>query len=273
MPYEKLVAIIVPMSSRTELTHDEKISLAHLRHFLGSYERFLVVPPGIEYPGMSDFTIKPFGDKYFGSAAAHSKLLLSPLFYKSFSDYKFILIYHLDSLVFSDHLQEWCARDFDYIAPPWIQHRDAPYVGNAAYEGKVGNGGFSLRKIDSFLKVFQSTRYAHGPHQLWQEWRKKDIVTRIFSLPEVFLRHFKWLNDVRRETARFPYNDERFWANRAVHYSPEFRIATVKEALPFAFECVPRYCYEQNDYQLPFGCHAWPQYDRDFWQPFLLDIS
>jgi hypothetical protein len=25
-----------------------------------------------------------------------------------------------------------------------------------------------------------------------------------------------------------------------------------------------------NNHRLPFGCHAWPRYDRMFWEPYLV---
>ena len=108
----KLVAIVVPMSNRAELTSDEEISFRHLLHYLGKYDKYLVVPKNlqVDFPG---FGIKRFDNRFFGSLAAHTKLVLSPRFYKAFSDYKFILIYHLDSLVFSDQLTDWCEMDYD----------------------------------------------------------------------------------------------------------------------------------------------------------------
>jgi hypothetical protein len=53
-------------------------------------------------------------------------------------------------------------------------------------------------------------------------------------------------------------------------YDPTFTIATVDEALDFAFEVNPRLCFERNHRRLPFGCHGWAKYDRTFWEPFLL---
>src|SRR5262249_9565079 len=99
----KLVAIVVPVSNRPELTTDEEISLRHLLHFLGTYDKFLIAPRGlkIELPG---FATRHFSESFFGSARANGKLMYSPQFYKEFEDYKFILIHHLDALVFSDQL-------------------------------------------------------------------------------------------------------------------------------------------------------------------------
>jgi hypothetical protein len=61
-----------------------------------------------------------------------------------------------------------------------------------------------------------------------------------------------------------------FWADEAVTWVPEFRVASVEEGLRFAFEVAPRKCFELNAGQLPFGCHAWARYDRAFWEPYLL---
>jgi hypothetical protein len=61
-----------------------------------------------------------------------------------------------------------------------------------------------------------------------------------------------------------------FWARRAKEYVPDFRIPDWKTALRFAFETPPRQCLELNNGRLPFGCHAWAKYDREFWTPHLL---
>jgi len=245
----KLVAVVVPISNRAELTPKENISKRHLFQFLGKYDRYLVLPKSLQI-NLTGFKYKRFSDRFFGSAAAHSKLLLSPNFYKAFKDYRFILIYHLDALVFSDQLEQWCEMDYDFIGPPWIKHEEAPYAGNKLYEGKVGNGGFSLRKVESFLKVLYSPIYTVHPSEYWnQNYASRPSHIKLVNYHRKFLKRLK---------------------NRAKHYYPAFRIPSVEVALHFAFECVPRYCFEKNNYTLPFGCHAWQKYDRKFWEPYLL---
>jgi hypothetical protein len=266
----KSVAVVVPMSNRSQLTTDETISFKHLRHFLGRYDKYLVVPKTLQihFPG---FDKRAFDDRFFGSVQAHRRLLFSARFYEAFRDYEFILIYHPDALVFSDQLEYWCGQDFDYIGAPWVVHKDAPYAGQSAHEGKVGNGGFALIKIESFLKVFYSTVYQVEPSQYWGlSHREKSIFERFWHLPKRFLKQFRAFNGAQWELRNYASNDDSFWANRASHYYPEFTIAPLKTALRFAFECVPRYCFQLNNFALPFGCHAWARYDREFWQPYLL---
>lgn len=269
-PESKLVAVVVPMRKRLELTPDEQISLRHLLYFLGRYEKYIVVPSSlkIHWP---DFGVKRFDDRFFGSAAAYIRMTLSPEFYEAFSDYRYILIYHLDALVFSDQLTQWCDRDFDYVGAPWVVHEDAPYAGRKAFEGKVGNGGFSLLKIESVLKVIYSQRYCIDPREYWEShYSSKPRLVRFCNLPKKYFKYLKQFNNARWEISRWNNSDDSFFANRSTHYDPSFKIPSVEVALGFAFECLPRYCFELNNRTLPFGCHAWARYEREFWEPYLL---
>jgi hypothetical protein len=270
MKDKKLVAIAVPLSNKSFFTENERISLNHLEYHLSCYDIYFVVPDNMEIKRDGYKEIR-FHKRFFGSAKAHQNLLFSKQFYQAFDDYKFLLIYHLDALVFSDQLKEWCGMDFDYIAPPWIEHNAAPYHGNPEYEGKVGNGGFSLRKIETFLSVLNSTRLSQSPLAYVRSALKYGSSIRKYS---IFLKyplffHHKY-NGVQRELGSYPHNEDHFWANRAEYYYPGFRVAPVMTAIKFAFECVPRYCFELNGNQLPFGCHAWGRYDRNFWAPHLM---
>jgi hypothetical protein len=265
------VAIVVPLSNRQNLTREEDISLRHLIHFLGKYDKYLVAPKGLKvrYP---DFGIKRFDDRFFGSAKANTKMMLSPKFYKAFSEYKYILIYHLDSLVFSDQLMEWCKTDLDYIGPPWLKCEDSPWV----KVPRVGNGGFSLRKVESFLRVIDSRRYSVDPDKYWKDFcTSKPRYIQYLNLPRKYLKRLRIFNSARWELFRWNMsrnrrNEDHFWSEEVIKYYPEFKIASFETGLRFAFEVAPRLCFELNNHTLPFGCHAWYRYDRDFWGPYLL---
>lgn len=269
------VAIVVP-SHTPSLTRDERISLAHLERHLGAYDRYLAVPRSYA-EGPPGFELKRFPDRYFATKLAHQAMMLSQGFYRAFSEYRYILVYHLDCLVFADELLEWCRRDYDYIGAPWF---DVKFVERPT----VGNGGFSLRKIEAFLDVLSSRRLWLDPYDYWARyWAEKPWSIRLFNLPRRWLKRSVTFNGVRWETRRWlrgtntsraygPHEDI-FWSFVATHYSPDFRIAPVDEALRFSFEVHPRRCFELNRRRLPFGCHAWPLYDRRFWEPHLLADS
>jgi len=274
-PASKKVAIIIPMSTRADLTPDEEISLRQLRHYFGAYDKFLITPEGIEYDfDHEGFEVKWFPARFFGSAAAHGRMLNAPGFYKVFEEYEFIFFHHLDSLAFSDQLAEWCEAGIDYIGPPWINCEDSPWV----VRPRVGNGGFTLLRVDKALKVFER-RYQTKPGAYWLDLFTQNAtrgwvesLEKIDRLPVVSKLTGRLLREWRETEDPSPNNrnNDVFWSDVAVRYLPDFKVASLEEGLRFAFETAPRVCLEMNGGKMPFGCHAWARYDRAFWEPHLV---
>ena len=266
LPPSKLVAIVVPLSNRDYLTSDEEISLRHLNHYLDRYDKYLLMPKDLDFQ-LPGFEIKRFSMRYFGSNINHGRLLLSKHFYETFLDYKYILLYHLDALVFSDQLTEWCETDLDYIAAPWFKSEVTPWL----KAPQVGGGGLSLRKVAAYLRVLNSTRRMIEPDEYWQKkFSTLSWPLRLLNRPRKYLKYLKYFNSIQWEISHLTRNEDLFIAIRAQNYYPNFKIASVETGLRFAFEVKPRECFEKNNYQLPFGCHAWDRYDREFWEPYLL---
>jgi len=286
----KTVAVVIPAGHlqhspaganagfRERLSADEEISYRHLMRFLGGYDKFLVVPESMSVED-STFGVVRFGDQFFRNNMAYSALLLSADFYRAFSRYKFILIYQLDALVFSDQLPEWCEKDWDYIGAPWIDCEDAPFVKGPA----VGNGGLSLRKVESFLKVLGSWRFGPELRRYRDALAGRGAGPGVRYAPRTPRRYrlagrLGLSNPLLKGILRLPQdleisyggNEDYFWSFHAPKYYRGFKIAPVEEGLRFAFEVEPRRCYELNGRRLPFGCHAWGKYDREFWEPYLL---
>ena len=175
--------------------------------------------------------LKRFPRRYFRDPFRYSRLLLSKRFYEAFAGYDYLLVYQLDCLVLRDELEEWCESGLDYVGAPWL-----PPAVEFVSEPAVGNGGFSLRRLAAFREVLE-------------------------RLPRLY-----WL----RADDRQRKHEDLFWSFGARELKPDFRIASVEEALRFAFEVDPRRAYELAGGTLPFGCHAWAKYDREFWEPYLL---
>lgn len=274
-PPSKKVAIVIPLSTRAGFTPEEKISLRHLVHYLGRYDKYFIAPRGMPV-AVEGFKVKYFSRKFFGSVAAHTNLLFAPLFYQAFADYKYIFFYHLDSLAFSDQLESWCELDLDYIGPPFINCTDSPWVDKE----RVGNGGFTLLKVETALRVLHN-RYRQEPKSYW-----KDLLSRNARQVEPVIRclgHLQgWFPFAKLASAPLRVwegiqnpppirqHNDRFWSDQAKQHLPEFKIASLEDGLRFGFEVAPRTCFERNGGKLPFGCHAWARYDRKFWEPFLL---
>lgn len=175
-----------------------------------------------------------FNDIYFRNISGYNKLLLSSAFYRKFTDFEYILVYQLDSWVFRDELDYWCRKGYDYIGAPWLftnlynwfrtglYPKKLHFLHKILFRGifmsKVGNGGFSLRKVEAFIKNIE-----------------------LFELAAM-----KW-----------KANEDSFFAHYVKTLNPFFRIADVKTAIKFSFDTFPDKAYEINNNNLPFGCHAW----------------
>jgi hypothetical protein len=277
-PPSRKVAIVVPLSARSGLLPEEAVSMRHLRQFLGAYDKYLVAPRGTD-ARHDGFTTVFFDRKFFGSAAAHNPLLFWDSFYATFADYEFILIYHLDCLVFSDQVMRWCEAGYDYIGAPWIPGPDAPWI----TQPSVGNGGFALMKTHTALAALRE-RHRRDPTTYWadlllrNERRLRPLRRALEKVSGVMpgLRLVEWPLrqwQMGSNPGFFGCNNDYFWSFAASRYLPSFRVAPVREGLRFAFETSPRRCFELNGGQLPFGCHAWPKYDREFWAPYLLPAA
>jgi hypothetical protein len=224
------VAVAVPHWG-APLEEDERISLRQLERFLGRYDRYAVGEP------LAGFERIRFPGRYFKNPVTYSRLLLSKRFYDAFADYDYVLVHQLDALVFRDELEEWCGLGLDYVGAPWLPCEAVPFVTEPA----VGNGGLSLRRVAAFREVLERAgeRYAR-----------------------------RWVKG--RSDSRFEAHEDLFWSFDAQRFLPELRIASVEEALRFAFEVEPRRAVELAGGKLPFGAHAWARYDREFWEPYLL---
>jgi hypothetical protein len=90
---------------------------------------------------------------------------------------------------------------------------------------------------------------------------------------KTFLHGWGYHNNVRwlvRKMARDHTHEDFFWAYEARKVVRDFCVPGPREGLEFSFELAPRYCFAMNFGRLPFGCHAWFRYDREFWEPYLL---
>ncbi len=250
------VAIVVPLY-KDKLTNIEKKSLNMLTHYLDKFDIYYITHCEYEYINKGSKIIH-FPKSYFKSTHSYSQLLMNKIFYSSFESYKYILIYQLDCLVFSKDLLKWCDLGYDYIGAPLFKKKNNPNSGFS----RVGNGGLSLRKVDSFLKVLSIQKPPN-----WLKLLSTSLPDRPFWDIKKKMSVYK---DVRHGidwyTKHYSLNEDLFWSDRAKLFYPDFNIAPIEVGLKFAFEAHPRYCYKKNNFQLPFGAHAWGKWDKEFWE-------
>ena len=208
-----------------------------------------------------------FENKFFKNIAGYNKLMLDLHFYSTFKNYKFMLICQLDALVLSNNLQFWVDQNYDYVGAPWVVED-----GESIYFDSMGNGGLSLRKIDKFIEVLKSSDFYFNDKKFF-------FISNRVGFKNIFLiklfnkfkkRGFK-INFLKLYLFFYRSNEDYFWAFLAQFFTEEFNLASPNIALKFAFELSPKRCYEANNKQLPFGCHAWSKYDKNFWLKILKD--
>ncbi|MGE5294777.1 MAG: DUF5672 family protein [Solirubrobacterales bacterium] len=268
---DEQVIVVVPVY-HFPLSCEEEISVTHLLHFLGEYNLSLVAPRSLEIADarLCKFPVTRFDDEYFTGIPGYNRLMLSKGFYHRFRQYEYILIYQLDCLVFSPDLTSWCDKGWDYVGAPWFKE-----FSNDPTEGfwAVGNGGLSLRRVKSCLAVFQSKATAYDPYVRATRTRllPRDGFLREWMIRSRAMIH-QWglANNVNWYLRRYSGHEDHFWGLEASRFAAGFTVPSPQEALPFSFECAPRYCLDRNAGRLPFGCHAWHKIDREFWEQFTL---
>lgn len=225
----KKVVIVVPAYKET-LEYVEQVSLCQLQRVLGAYPKVFIAPEGlkINYNGLEKgFNTEFFDKDYFSSVTGYSRLCLSKEFYERFSDYDYMLIYQLDAFVFNDRLMEFVNKGYDYIGAP--VYRYVPHW--HALGTNVGNGGFSLRKISSCIKMLE----------LAKSWLPDSPFDDIMNTAE-----------------------DMFWGYCGTAKDLDFKVPSSKEALEFAVQCNVAHAYERFNELKPFGCHGWYKGDCRF---------
>jgi hypothetical protein len=246
----KKKVVIVIITHKEKLKTHEKISLNFLRKKLGKYDKVLVISKShrkvdSEFNKLK-FKIMRLEDKYFGTAKGHNNLMRSRYFYDQFKDYEYILKYELDCLVFKDQLDYFCSLNYDYIGAPFIKNQLKRI--KDINEIKIRNGGFSLRKVNSFIDILNK---GTKNHRFW--------------FIKYYLNNFIWFNIFRIRAlitrkisfkSIFSIGEDVFWSIGAKEVDSSFKVAPFNIALSFSFENNIPLSYKLNNNQIPFGCHS-----------------
>lgn len=230
------------------LTPGEQCALRNNCRMLAAHDTALLAPGGLDTGWAA--TLAPqagvvrVSDEWLGrrnGIAGYNRMMLSGDFYRMFREWDYILICHTDAWIFRDELDSWTARGYDCVAAPWIRRAvyDLPLIRHymalrhdymrrhgrpcrADLYGRIGNGGLSLRRTASFIEACDRHAGTAGEYLSGGD-------------------HM--------------HNEDVFWAT----VPDNFRYPTAEEALGFAFDTNPAYCYRLTGGRLPMGCHSWPK--------------
>jgi hypothetical protein len=260
------VAIVIPVY-KNEITAFEAISLQQCFSILGHYPIIFICPKKMEsgsfyhdYSNKAQFVF--LDDHHFESIISYNHLMLSVWFYKLFMDYNYILIHQLDCFVFKDELLFWVKKEYSYIGAPWFKGSSNEDSVNE-FQG-VGNGGFSLRKVEDCIKVLKSSKKINSLRSLVEINRNAN--TSFIWLRALKQYYFSYSFKTIKNNQRI--NEDKIFS-LAAKRCKTYTIPDSKLALAFAFEMQPKKLYKWNNNQLPFGCHAWYKYDLAFFKPII----
>lgn len=248
-----LVKVVIPVYRN--LNDEETASLANTMQILGRHSIAFLLPESFkgehiiaQYPQAEAIRVN---DKWLGTRcgiAGYNKMMKQKAFYELFKTCEYILICHTDAWVFRDELTAWCSKNYDVVAAPWPMRKKYGYFplkqilslrrfltpkSKLMHQDKynrIGNGGLSLRRVDSFIKACDEYR------------QEADF--------------FDSFTDVH-------HAEDMFWALIPRH----FHYPDAKEALKFSFDSNPWLCYQLAHKQMPMGCHGFNHKDkRAFWK-------
>lgn len=265
--------VVVPVY-KAGLSADEQFSLAQTHRVLAAHERIAVGPGWLfeqRPPWLAAFSgFEVFPDECFAGLAGYNALMLSTAFYARFRQRPYLLICQTDALPLRDELEFWCAQGYDYVGAPWLpdidryrfkalatwrqqrralrslrlDKRDAKgHPRNSNFYFQVGNGGFSLRRVDKMIALLDE-----------HAGMRDRFVTRY------------------REHRYHAYNEDLFFGVGARQAGADLKMPDWRTAARFSLEDGLPWAFSLLDGQLPFGCHAWAKH-RAEWQPAFTRIG
>lgn len=261
--------IVIPVH-KEHPSDDEQSSLRQCALVLKSHPICIVCPLGLdvtEYVKIlsdadANYFIEYFPARFFDGIKGYNLLMLDKSFYKRFAKYEYLLIYQLDTWVFRDELDEWCNKGYDYIGAPWIEKSEK---GEIKFAG-VGNGGFSLRRVQHFIDVLSYKGPVKKAMQLNLGPTLKNKIYSVFYS----LGYQNTISYYKKDPTLY---EDIFLSIFLANTKLRAKMPAPKEASFFAFEKHPSFLFSKNG-QLPFGCHAWRKYEYEsFWKKHITKVQ
>lgn len=264
---------------KENVSENEILSISQCLKILKSYQIIFVAPIYLcldAYKNLCnqygvDFKVERFEDCFFQNISFYNRLMLNVNFYKKFNNYEYILLYQPDAWIFEDDLQKWLDKGYDYIGAPWFEGWSNP-DSNAILLPEAGNGGFSLRKVSSIIKILSfphTMKYVRNWKDILDDFKKKRLISNILNIPNFIYKRYGFSNSVYSFFKSTPIHEDRVFAKYVPKFNRHFKVAPPSEAMYFSFEVNPSRLYEMTNKTLPLGCHAWEKYDPEFWSEFI----
>ena len=243
------IIILIPIYKKSLGDLEEysvKYSISNLKE--GREVRF-IAPETLDLKyyqdNFQDVGIDFYNDIYFKSTEDYSRLLLRKEFYENYEGYEYLLIHQTDAILLYDNLDYWCSLNLSYVGAPWpaglnviLNQGRFSEPNEKLIRVHVGNGGFSLRNIQDFIKCLIDF--------------KGEV--------EIYLSNgFDNIGG---------HNEDVFFAAMAI-VSESFTTPDPLTASLFATEYPPAYYMQFNGNIAPMAGHAWWKFDIKFWRELI----
>jgi Protein of unknown function (DUF5672) len=235
-------AVVIPVY-RERLSSDEEYSVRVSLSNLAGHDVFWIGPRSLDTSYYEENfpvrLLRRYDDAYFSSVEGYSRLLVQEKFYENFSNYEHVLICQTDAIVLRPDLGKWLDGPFDYLGAPWpsgyslqLQVPELPVKGPIRCNAFVGNGGLSLRRVESCISLIREFKSVSS------EWASRGHAEDLY---------FGFLGNLSRR----------------------FVLPNVVTAAHFSHDIDPGYLQQLIGGEVPLGVHAWGKYDRDLWEGIL----
>lgn len=268
--------IVIPVYQK-RLSNIEIITINRALLLLGKTPISIIGPKSLDIRHLKKqlendgFTFHLFDDHFFKDVVGYNRLMLSVQFYQCFSDSLYVLIYQTDAMIMDDHVAKFIQTSLDYIGAPWISDEHTSSSVKYAMQQALST---CKTKAGQYLKRMSWNRKGYFPES--NRWTGNGGL----SLRKVS-SHLRILEKFPQIASNWELNEDGFWGMFAPLADADFNTATREQALQFSFDANPWDCLELNNGQLPMGCHAWYREDgdykgnREFWRrhsPLLANI-
>lgn len=144
--------IVIPIYNTTP-SYFENVSILNvIDMYSNKYDIVFIHPKNFNTQSYNNYQLNFIEyDKWDGNINSYNFMCLSTDFYEIFSNYNYILLSQTDSLILNDSLDYWISKNYDFIGSPEISNILNKY--NLSFTHYNYNGGFSLRKVEAFIKA------------------------------------------------------------------------------------------------------------------------
>jgi len=214
----KSCCIIIPIYHSIP-SYEEKLSIKRCLSVLNDYDIFFIYPDNMNLSNYQIYTnanFIAFHSRFFKSPKTYSRLLLSEDFYKPFMKYEYMLIAQTDTYILNTKytLNQFIKMNYDYWGAPWpkgpfykpytIKDYLKKIIIRHPENCHVGNGGFSLRKVQTTFSLVKSKRYFikilwHFNEDMFFSYLALDEKNKYHSAPVNLAATFAIENNMKEE--------------------------------------------------------------------------